>query len=117
MERSQHAAGDDGALVGRTYSAPRKWRKGAGRVTVQLGCCYNYATDLNGAPPGILKYETVCGMPAFLEDLIDRMCARGIFNSKTRPDSCIINFYSEASSPTLALPPSLAARPPSPCDV
>ena len=36
-------------------------------------------------------------MPPFLEDLIDRMCSRGIFTSKTRPDSCIINFYSEGA--------------------
>ena len=87
--------GDDGALVGRTYSAPRKWRKGNGRVTVQMGCCYNYATDKDGHPPGILPHEPVCGMPPFLEDLIDRMVSRGIFTSRTRPDSCIINFYSE----------------------
>ena len=35
--------GASGGLVGRTYSAPSKWRKGNGRVTVQMGCCYNYA--------------------------------------------------------------------------
>ena len=86
--------GDDGVLVGRTYSAPRKWRKGNGRITVQMGCCYNYATDKDGHPPGILPHEPVCGMPPFLEDLIDRMVSRGIFTSRTRPDSCIINFYS-----------------------
>lgn len=28
----------------RTYTAPRKWMKGKGRVTIQFGCCYNYAT-------------------------------------------------------------------------
>jgi len=87
--------GDDGALVGRTYSAPRKWRTGNGRITVQMGCCYNYATDRDGHPPGILPREVVCGMPPFLEDLIDRMVGRGIFTPRTRPDSCIINFYSE----------------------
>ena len=27
----------------RTYSAPSKWMKGKGRVTLQFGCCYNYA--------------------------------------------------------------------------
>ena len=87
--------GDDGALMGRTYSAPRKWMKGKGRVTVQLGCCYNYARDKNGNPPGILPREAVCGMPKFFENIIDRMCERGIFNQQTRPDSCIINFYTE----------------------
>ena len=87
--------GDDGALCGRTYSAPRRWMKGKGRVTVQLGCCYNYARDSQGNPPGILPKEPVCGMGRFLEDLIDRMCQRGIFTQVTRPDTCIINFYSE----------------------
>ena len=37
--------GDEGALCGRTYSAPRKWMRGKGRVTVQMGCCYNYGTN------------------------------------------------------------------------
>ena len=55
--------GDDGALLGRTYSAPRKWRRGNGRITVQMGCCYNYAIDAQGNPPGILPKEPVCGLP------------------------------------------------------
>ena len=29
--------------IGRTYSEPRKWMRGKGRVTIQFGCCYNYA--------------------------------------------------------------------------
>jgi alkylated DNA repair protein alkB family protein 5 len=28
----------------RTYSEPRKWMRGKGRITIQFGCCYNYAT-------------------------------------------------------------------------
>lgn len=28
----------------RTYTAPQKWMRGKGRVTIQFGCCYNYAT-------------------------------------------------------------------------
>lgn len=87
--------GDDGALIGRTYSAPRKWMRGKGRITVQMGCCYNYAYDKQGNPPGIMPKEPVCGMPPFLHDIIDRMVQRGIFTAQTRPDSCIINFYSE----------------------
>jgi len=66
-----------------------------GRRTVQLGCCYNYATDKNGNPPGILRNEAVCGMPPYLEECIDRMISRGIFTRETRPDTCIINYYSE----------------------
>lgn len=27
----------------RTYSEPLKWMRGKGRVTMQFGCCYNYA--------------------------------------------------------------------------
>jgi len=87
--------GDEGALLGRTYSAPKRWMRGKGRRTVQLGCCYNYATDRNGNPPGILKSEAVCGMPPYLEECIDRMINRGIFTRETRPDTCIINYYSE----------------------
>ena len=70
--------------MGRTYSAPRKWMKGKGRVTVQLGCCYNYAHDSSGNPPGILPREPVCGLPPFLNEIVDRMCTRGIFNNRTR---------------------------------
>ncbi|KAK8928502.1 hypothetical protein KSP39_PZI017443 [Platanthera zijinensis] len=36
-----------------TYSVPRKWMRGKGRVTIQFDCCYNYAEG-NGTPPGIL---------------------------------------------------------------
>jgi len=30
-------------IAERTYSEPRKWMPGKGRVTIQFGCCYNYA--------------------------------------------------------------------------
>ena len=62
--------GDEGSLVNRTYSAPRKWMRGKGRITVQLGCCYNYATDSRGNPPGILRHEKVAGLPRLLEQVI-----------------------------------------------
>ena len=87
--------GDEGALVNRTYSAPRRWMRGKGRITVQLGCCYNYAADRQGNPPGIMPNEKVAGLPLLLEQVVDRMARRGIFNTATRPDSCIINFYQE----------------------
>ena len=87
--------GEEGALINRTYSAPRKWMCGKGRITVQLGCCYNYATDKAGNPPGILPAERVAGLPVLLEQVVDRMLERGIFSAATRPDSCIVNFYSE----------------------
>ena len=90
--------GDEGALCGRTYSAPRKWKRGKGRITVQMGCCYNYATDKQGRPPGILTDEPVNGLPPMLDDVVDRMVARRIFTSATRPDSCIINLYGPRNS-------------------
>eukprot|EP00959_Pyramimonas_sp_CCMP1952_P054709 1143336-Pyramimonas_sp.AAC.1 len=43
--RALEAKGHRGELKGRTFSAPRKWMKGKGRVTMQFGCVYNYATD------------------------------------------------------------------------
>jgi hypothetical protein len=38
-------------LIGteRTYSEPRKWMRGKGRVTIQFGCCYNYAVVISKA--------------------------------------------------------------------
>ncbi|KAF6142923.1 hypothetical protein GIB67_003879 [Kingdonia uniflora] len=36
--------GGKGELKARTYSSPKKWMKGKGRITIQFGCCYNYAT-------------------------------------------------------------------------
>ena len=32
-------------------------------------------------------------LPPLLQDVISRCVVRGIFEPKTRPDSCIINFY------------------------
>ena len=61
--------GEEGQLAGRTYLAPPKLRKGNGRVTIQFGCCYNYATDGQGNPPGILPAIPVCGLPPMLGEL------------------------------------------------
>ena len=44
--------GKQGRLRGRTFSAPRKWARGKGRITCQFGCCYNYAIDSEGRNPG-----------------------------------------------------------------
>ncbi len=41
-----------GLMRGRTFSAPKKSMRGKGRITVQFGCCYNYATDRMGRLPG-----------------------------------------------------------------
>lgn len=42
-----------GLLKDRTFSQPRKSMRGKGRVTVQFGCCYNYAVDSQGRAPGL----------------------------------------------------------------
>ena len=51
MHISQESA-VQGYFKGRTFSAPRKSMRGKGRVTIQFGCCYNYAVDKEGRPPG-----------------------------------------------------------------
>ncbi|GAQ77845.1 2-oxoglutarate and Fe(II)-dependent oxygenase superfamily protein [Klebsormidium nitens] len=96
MIRELEQLGADGGLRGRTYTAPRKWMKGKGRVTIQFGCCYNYAVDKMGRPPGILQDEAVEPMPTFLEDILDRMVRWKVMpGGKKRPNSAIINLYSE----------------------
>ena len=61
------ALGGAGELTGRTYAAPPKWRRGNGRVTVQFGCCYNYAGVFSAEgrwePAGILPEQRVCAPP------------------------------------------------------
>ncbi|CAK9318101.1 unnamed protein product [Citrullus colocynthis] len=54
----------------RTYSEPRKWIRGKGRVTIQFGCCYNYARDKNGTPPGIVRDEEVDPLPSLFKKMI-----------------------------------------------
>jgi hypothetical protein len=43
--RDLEVKGNARQLCGKTFTAPRKWMKGKGRVTMQFGCVYNYATD------------------------------------------------------------------------
>ena len=43
LYREQLARGRGDQLPGRTFSAPRKWMKGKGRITIQYGVCYSYA--------------------------------------------------------------------------
>ncbi|KAH0988700.1 hypothetical protein GBA52_000183 [Prunus armeniaca] len=65
--------GQRGQLRERTYSEPRKWMRGKGRVTIQFGCCYNYAVDRNGNPPGIVRNEDVDPLPPLFKQMIKRM--------------------------------------------
>ena len=90
------ALGAAGELTGRTFAAPPKWRRGNGRVTVQFGCCYNYAGVFSQGqwePAGILPAQRVCALPPLLLDVVARLEARGVVAAADRPDSCIVNLY------------------------
>ncbi|KAL2651753.1 hypothetical protein R1flu_019881 [Riccia fluitans] len=79
----------------RTYSEPRKWMRGKGRVTIQFGCCYNYAVDKKRNPPGIIYDEMVDPLPDLLRKTIRRLVRWHVLPPTCVPDSCIINIYDE----------------------
>ncbi|GAQ91992.1 2-oxoglutarate (2OG) and Fe(II)-dependent oxygenase superfamily protein [Klebsormidium nitens] len=87
--------GQAGKLMPRTYTQPRKWMRGKGRVTIQFGCCYNYAIDKTGNPPGIVRDEEVDPIPPIIQSIIKRMINWGVVPESCRPDSCIVNIYDE----------------------
>ena len=53
--RTQLARGRGEQLPGRTFSAPRKWMKGKGRITIQYGVCYSYANPQARAPQAAIQ--------------------------------------------------------------
>ncbi|XVF18015.1 hypothetical protein REPUB_Repub10bG0175000 [Reevesia pubescens] len=83
--------GRKGELKERTFTAPQKWMRGKGRVTIQFGCCYNYAMDKNGNPPGILQNEVVDPIPDLLKLIIRRLIRWHVLPPTCVPDSCIVN--------------------------
>lgn len=85
--------GRNGQLRGRTYSEPKKWMQGKGRITIQFGCCYNYATDRDGNPPGVLRNEEVEPLPSLFKEMIKKMVREHIIPPTCVPDSCIVNIY------------------------
>ncbi|KAL2532435.1 2-oxoglutarate (2OG) and Fe(II)-dependent oxygenase superfamily protein [Abeliophyllum distichum] len=87
--------GSNGKLKERTYSAPQKWMRGKGRITLQFGCCYNYAIDKRGNPPGILKNEMVDPLPHLFKVMIKRLVTWHVLPPSCVPDSCIVNIYEE----------------------
>ncbi|KAG9444026.1 hypothetical protein H6P81_015366 [Aristolochia fimbriata] len=87
--------GRKGKLRERTYSEPKKWMRGKGRVTLQFGCCYNYATDKNGNPPGIIRDEEVDPIPSFFKTIIKRLVQWHVLPHTCVPNSCIVNIYDE----------------------
>ncbi|XP_010242777.1 PREDICTED: uncharacterized protein LOC104587039 isoform X2 [Nelumbo nucifera] len=87
--------GRKGQLKARTYSEPRKWMRGKGRVTIQFGCCYNYAVDKNENPPGILRDEEVDPIPPMFKTIIKRLVRWHVLPPTCVPNSCIVNIYDE----------------------
>ncbi|XXG66122.1 hypothetical protein AAC387_Pa05g3665 [Persea americana] len=87
--------GKRGELKERTYSEPMKWMRGKGRVTIQFGCCYNYAPDRKGNPPGILRNEVVDPIPRLFKGIIRRLVGWHVLPPSCIPDSCIVNIYEE----------------------
>ncbi|KAL1315353.1 hypothetical protein HN51_042120 [Arachis hypogaea] len=87
--------GRKGELKDRTFSAPQKWMRGKGRQTIQFGCCYNYAVDRDGNPPGILQSEMVDPIPDLFKVIIRRLIKWHVLPPTCVPDSCIVNIYEE----------------------
>lgn len=87
--------GQSGKLRDRTYTEPRKWMKGKGRATIQFGCCYNYAVDKHGNPPGIIRDEEVDPIPSLFKSMIKRMVRWHTLPPSCIPNSCIVNIYDE----------------------
>lgn len=85
--------GKRGELGDRTYTEPEKWMRGKGRVTIQFGCCYNYATDKNGNPPGIIRTFASDPIPDLFKVMIKRLVRWCILPPDCVPDSCIVNIY------------------------
>lgn len=80
-------------LSERTYCEPKKWMRGKGRVTIQFGCCYNYAVDRDGKLPGIIQDEEVNEIPPLFRMIIKRLVKWHVLPSNCIPDSCIVNIY------------------------
>lgn len=87
--------GEKGELKERTFTAPQKWMRGKGRITIQFGCCYNYAVDKMGNPPGILRYGAVDPIPDLFKVMIKRLVKWHVIPPDCVPDSCIVNIYEE----------------------
>ncbi|KAL6861500.1 hypothetical protein ACP4OV_017200 [Aristida adscensionis] len=85
--------GQRGELGERTYSEPQKWMRGKGRVTIQFGCCYNYATDKNGNPPGIIRTIASDPLPDLFKVMVKRLVRWNVLPTTCVPDSCIVNIY------------------------
>ncbi|KAJ6736826.1 RNA DEMETHYLASE ALKBH9B [Salix viminalis] len=87
--------GKKGELKESTYSAPQKRMRGKECATLQFGCCYNYATDKHGNPPGIIKDEMVDPLPDHFKVIIRKLVQWHVIPPTCVPDSCIVNVFEE----------------------
>ncbi|KAJ4964751.1 hypothetical protein NE237_016600 [Protea cynaroides] len=85
--------GQNGYLRARTYSQPKKWMRGKGRVTIQFGCCYNYGKDKKGSRPGIMRDKEVDPLPPMFKNMIKRLVKWHVLPPTCVPNSCIVNIY------------------------
>ncbi|KAH0461795.1 hypothetical protein IEQ34_009370 [Dendrobium chrysotoxum] len=76
-----------------TYSEPKKWMRGKERMTIQFGCCYNYAVEKNGIRPGIFRNGIVDPIPNIFKIMINRLITSQVLPISCVSDSCIINIY------------------------
>jgi alkylated DNA repair protein alkB family protein 5 len=67
--------------------------RGKGRATIQFGCCYNYAVDRDGNPPGIVRDTAVDPLPPLLAAMVRRLVLWRVLPRACVPDSCIVNIY------------------------
>jgi hypothetical protein len=62
-------------MTERTYTEPQKWMRGKGRVTIQFGCCYNYATVLPSFENSILStiflYLSIAEHPIYKKIIVE----------------------------------------------
>eukprot|EP00899_Mesostigma_viride_P004176 jgi/Mesvir1/1375/Mv21648-RA.2 len=93
----QERLGQAGALMAATYSAPKKWMKGKGRIVLQYGSLYDYMEHR-------IDPETpVDPMPPILRNLVNVLVQAGVFQEGERPDTAIVNDYHEGD----AIPPHI----------
>ncbi|KAH0450367.1 hypothetical protein IEQ34_021059 [Dendrobium chrysotoxum] len=80
--------GRNNELGEHTYSEPKKWMRGKGRVTIQFGCCYHYA-EKNGIPPGILCNGIVDPISNLFKIMINRLITSHVLPISCEPGDCI----------------------------
>ncbi|PKU61839.1 ALKBH5 [Dendrobium catenatum] len=79
---------------------------GKGQVTIQFGCCYHYAVEKNGIPPGMLRNVIADPIPNLFKIMIKRLITSHVLPINCVHDNCIINIY----EPSDCIPPHIASH-------